>query len=195
MASGTWASLPAPAARSCSSANSAALRLRPSSEVFELRTSTASISPRSARSRSAVSSRLRRIGSNGCGMYTSPPWFRIASAASMCPVPAGILSVRKRPMTSPFGVRSSSPTTTRHGNTSRSASAPARALWSVMHSTSSPAASTAATNSSGVVVESPLHMVWLWRSTRTAPCRRSAARWGWRSIAERRDTGFSSRTW
>ena len=72
-------------------------------------------------------------------------------------------------MISPAWVRSSSPTTTRHGRRSASSTAPLIALWSVMHSTSMPASATAAASSSGVVVLSPLHIVWLCMSTRTQP--------------------------
>ena len=61
-------------------------------------------------------------------------------------------SVRNSPMTSPAWVRSSSPTTTRHGSWPASSSAPRMALWSVMHSTSMPDATTASSSSSGVVV-------------------------------------------
>ena len=72
-------------------------------------------------------------------------------------------------MISPAWVRSSSPTITRHGSRPASSSAPRMALWSVMHSTSRPDSTTACSSSSGVVVESPDHIVWLCRSTRTQP--------------------------
>src|SRR4051812_32324241 len=58
-----------------------------------------------------------------------------------------------------------------------------------MHSTSRPLSRTACSTSSGVVVESPLHIVWLWRSTRTQPGRTGAARWGCRATAGARDDG------
>ena len=74
-------------------------------------------------------------------------------------------------MISPAWVRSSSPTITRHGRRSASSTAPLIALWSVMHSTSMPDSTTASAISSGVVVESPLHIVWLCMSTRTQPGR------------------------
>ena len=99
------------------------------------------------------------------------------------PKPEGRRSVRNRPMTSPATVRSSSPTTTRHGSWSASAVAPLIVPWSVMQSTSMPAASTAASSSSGVVVASPDHMVWACRSTRTQPAGGAPPRWGWRSAA------------
>ena len=72
-------------------------------------------------------------------------------------------------MISPACVRSSSPTITRHDRRSTSSTAPLIALWSVMHNTSIPESTTAAAISSGVVVESPLHIVWLCMSTRTQP--------------------------
>ena len=94
-----------------------------------------------------------------------------APAASSGDTPKGTRSVRNSPMISPAWVRSSSPTMTRHGSRSASSSAPRMALWSVMHSTSIPHSTTASSSSSGVVVESPDHIVWLWRSTRTQPGR------------------------
>ena len=72
-------------------------------------------------------------------------------------------------MISPAWVRSSSPTITRHDKLSTRSTAPLIALWSVMHNTSMPDSTTAAAISSGVVVESPLHIVWLCMSTRTQP--------------------------
>ena len=81
-------------------------------------------------------------------------------------------------MTSPAAVRSSSPTTTRHGSRSASSTAPAIALWSVMHNTSMPDSTIDVASSSGIVVESPLHIVWLCRSTRTCPAATGAARCG-----------------
>ena len=39
---------------------------------------------------------------------------------------------------------------------------------------------------SGVVVESPDHIVWEWRSTRTNPSASGSARWGWRATAAER---------
>src|SRR5437588_2491018 len=65
----------------------------------------------------------------------------------------------------------------------RGARAPLTVPWSVMHSTSTPLARTASSSSSGVVVASPDHIVWRWKSTRTWPGRRGAARWGWTSAA------------
>src|SRR5690606_9238818 len=52
-----------------------------------------------------------------------------------------------------------------------------------MHSTSIPAAVTASISSSGVVVLSPLHIVWLCMSTRTNPSATGWARCGCRAIA------------
>src|SRR4051794_10844634 len=46
-----------------------------------------------------------------------------------------------------------------------------------------PDSTTAASTSSGVVVLSPLHIVWLCRSTRTHPGGHGSARGGWRSTA------------
>ncbi len=62
-------------------------------------------------------------------------------------------------MISPACVRSSSPTTTRQGKRADSSTAPRIALWSVMHKTSMPDATTASSTSSGVVVQSPDHIV------------------------------------
>src|SRR5437870_4309225 len=68
----------------------------------------------------------------------------------------------------------------RHGNrpVRRRARAPLTVPWSVMQRTSTPLARTASSSSSGVVVASPDHMVWRWKSTRTWPVRRGSARWG-----------------
>ena len=79
-------------------------------------------------------------------------------------------------MTSPACVRSSSPTMTRHDNVADSSIAPRIALWSVMQSTSMPDATTASSTSSGVVVQSPDHMVCECMSTRTHPGRIGVAR-------------------
>ena len=79
-------------------------------------------------------------------------------------------------MTSPACVRSSSPTITRHGSVCASSTAPRIALWSVMQSTSMPDATTASSISSGVVVQSPDHIVCEWKSTRTHPERTGSAR-------------------
>ena len=96
---------------------------------------------------------------------------------------SGFARLRNSPMISPAWVRSSSPTITRHDRLSARSTAPLIALWSVMHSTSIPASTTAAAISSGVVVESPLHIVWLCMSTRTHPVGSSAARCGCRATA------------
>src|SRR5205807_8702183 len=107
------------------------------------------------------------------------------ATASSGLIPYGSRSVRKRPISSPAHVRSSWPTTTRQGSwpVRSRARAPLTVPWSVMHSTSTPLDRTASSSSSGVVVASPDHMVWRWRSTRTWPARRGAARWGWISAA------------
>ena len=99
-------------------------------------------------------------------------------AASAGGVPGAMRSVRNSPMISPACVFSSSPTMTRHGSRFANSAAPRTALWSVMHSTSSPASTTASSISSGVVVLSPLHIVWLCRSTRTQPAGNGCARCG-----------------
>ena len=75
-----------------------------------------------------------------------------------------------------------------------SSSAPRMALWSVMHSTSMPDATTASSTSSGVVVQSPDHIVWECRSTRTQPGRTGCARCGWRSIASALAAGTRAMT-
>src|SRR4249920_847636 len=99
-------------------------------------------------------------------------------AASRGDTPKGTCSVRNSPMISPAWVRSSSPTTTRHGSRPASSWAPLTAWWSVMQSTSSPQSVTACSSSSAVVVESPDHMVWECRSARTQPEGTGAARCG-----------------
>src|SRR5579872_1477906 len=79
-------------------------------------------------------------------------------------------------MSSPRGVRISSPTTTRTPRSRRSASSAASiAWWSVMHTTSRPVRSTRSANWSSVVTASPERTVCRWQSTRTQPEGRGAA--------------------
>src|SRR3954466_2591082 len=52
-----------------------------------------------------------------------------------------------------------------------------------MHSTSMPESTIASSSSSGVVVQSPDHIVCEWKSTRTCPSARGSRRCGWRSAA------------
>ena len=53
-----------------------------------------------------------------------------------------------------------------------------------MQTMSRPAAAIASASSSGVVLESPDHIVCTWQSSRSVPGPRGAARCGWRSTAE-----------
>ena len=80
-------------------------------------------------------------GRTGGGRRPRRPGPGSGPAASSGGTPNGTCSDRNRPISSPACVRSSSPTTTRHGSRRASSTAPLTALWSVMHSTSIPEAS------------------------------------------------------
>ena len=80
----------------CWAANSAASRLWRWNVTRQLKTSTMSILPTSARLRSGPSLMCEaRNGSNGCGMLTSPPCRWISSAVSLALRPRGIVLVEE----------------------------------------------------------------------------------------------------
>ena len=96
---------------------------------------------------------------NGCGAMARPPWERIMSMVSSTGSMSGIFSVRKRPITSPSAVVTSSPTITSMSLKLALAyfwamNAPAISSWSVMAMTSMPSCLILSTCLSGIVVDS-----------------------------------------
>ena len=98
-------------------------------------------------------------------MDTKPPWSFILRAVSPMDRPSGMVSVRKRPVTSPSEVRTSSPTMTRNGAILLTAFAPSVVLWSVTAMQFRPTFWHLATRRSGETRESGEKWVCMWRST------------------------------
>jgi hypothetical protein len=109
-----------------SAATAAALSFSAWSSILALKTSMMSAPP-SAHSDGRTRPMLDLTRSNGCGTYTRPPWSLIRATTSASGSTYGIRSVRNSPITSPSGVRISSPTMIRTSRSPRAAAADASA--------------------------------------------------------------------